>query len=72
MAELAGTNLPDEVPESWRSHVRSRLSCEPPLSMGVHDRFESPPERAESVLALTAEQIRKAREAVFPHHGLTP
>jgi acetoin utilization protein AcuC len=72
MAELGGVTLGDDVPESWRSHVRSRLGCEPPESMGARDRFESPPERAGRVRALTAERIREVRETVFPHHHLTP
>jgi len=72
MAELAGVELPDEVPESWRQHVRDRIGCEPPSSMGAHDAFESPQERIDNVRALTAERIREARELLFPIHGLTP
>ena len=72
MAELGGVQLPDAVPEVWREHVRVRLDCEPPASMGEHDRFETPPDRAAELLALTAEQVRAVREAVFPYHGLKP
>ena len=72
LAELGGVQLGDEVPEAWRAHVRSRLDCEPPTSMGERDRFDSPAERAERVLELTAERVREVRVAVFPHHGLTP
>ena len=72
MAELSGIELDDSVPETWRSHVRSRLDCEPPHSMGALDRFDSPTERAQRVLALTAERIKETRAAVFPHHGLVP
>lgn len=72
MAELGGVRLRDEVPDVWRAQVRSRLGCEPPRSMGERDRFDSPAERAERVLALTAERVREVREAVFPHHGLAP
>jgi acetoin utilization protein AcuC len=72
MATLGSVELSDEVPEVWREHVRSRLGCEPPHSMGAHDHFESPPERAERVLELTAERVREAREAVFPHLGIAP
>jgi len=72
LAELSGTELPDEVPESWRAHVRSLLGCEPPRSMVDLDRFYSPIERADHVLALTAERVREVREAVFPHVGLVP
>jgi acetoin utilization protein AcuC len=72
MAHLSGVDLGDAVPEVWRDEVRSRLGCEPPRSMGEHDHFDSPPERAERVLALTSERVRELREIVFPHHGLTP
>jgi acetoin utilization protein AcuC len=72
LAQLGGVQLSDEVPESWREHVRARLGCEPPTSMGEADSFDSPPERAANVLALTKERVREAREAVFPHHGLKP
>ena len=72
MAELGGVQLPDAVPEVWREHVRVRLDCEPPASMGEHDRFETPPDRAAELLDLTAEQVRAVREAVFPYHGLKP
>lgn len=72
MAELGGVELPDEVPETWRARVRARLGCEPPQSMGESDRFDSPRERDERVLALTAEQVREVRNAVFAHHGLVP
>lgn len=72
MAELSGVELADEVPESWREHVRSRLDCEPPLSMGAHDRFNSPPERAARVLELTWLRVEELKVAVFPHLGLAP
>jgi acetoin utilization protein AcuC len=72
MAELGGVRLCDEVPEAWRTRVRSRLGCEPPRSMGAGDHFDSPPGQAANVLALTAEQVREVRAAVFPHHSLTP
>jgi acetoin utilization protein AcuC len=72
MAELAGVPLPDEVPDSWRTSIRSRLGCEPPASMGDHDRFDTPPERTAQALAATADAVRQTRSAVFPHHGLTP
>ncbi len=70
MARLSGVELGDDVPGSWRSDVASRLGCEPPRSMGADDRFDSPPERAERVLVLTAERVREVREAVFPHLGI--
>jgi acetoin utilization protein AcuC len=72
MAQLGGVELPDEVPESWREHVRARLGCEPPYSMGERDRFDSPPERAERVLELTALRVEELKTEVFPHLGLTP
>ena len=72
MAELGGVNLCDEVPEPWRASVASRLGCEPPRSMGDDDRFDSPTERAENVLALTVERVREVREAVFPYLRLAP
>lgn len=72
LAELGGAELSDEVPETWREHVRSRLECEPPRSMGKDDHFDSPPERAANVLALTEKQVRDVRASVFGHHGLTP
>ena len=72
MAELLGRELPDEVPESWRTAVRARLGEEPPRSMGANDRFDSAPELAGNVLALTKERIREVRAAVFAHHGLVP
>ena len=72
MAELGGVRLADDVPEAWRSHVRARLACEPPRSMGDNDRFDTPPERAAEALSQCAEQVAQTRAAVFPHHGLTP
>jgi acetoin utilization protein AcuC len=72
MAELADVSISDEVPESWRAGVRARLGGDPPRSMGATDRYESPQERADNVLALTAERVREARAAIFPHHGLEP
>ena len=72
MAELSGIELDDEVPHTWRARVHWRLGCEPPRSMGAADRFESPAERAENVLALSAERVREVRAAVFPYHGLVP
>lgn len=72
LAELMGKPLAEEVPESWRDHVRALLHCEPPSSMGASDRFDSPPERAERVLELTEQRIREVRAAVFPYHGLEP
>jgi acetoin utilization protein AcuC len=71
-AELGGVELTDEVPEPWRERVLARMGVDAPLSMGAHDRFHSPPERAANVLALTTERIRDVRQAVFPYHGLTP
>ena len=70
MAELAGVELHDDVPESWRDQVRAYVGGEPPRSMGKHDHFDAAPELAANVLALTAERIRELREAVFPYHGL--
>ena len=72
MAELTGAQLCDEVPESWRELVRSRVDVEPPRRMGEGDRFNPPAISAGALLALTAEQVREVRRAVFPHHGLTP
>jgi acetoin utilization protein AcuC len=72
MAELSGAAIADEVPKSWRAGALERTGHEAPRSMGEHDCFESPPERAAAVLELTARNIRATREAVFPHHGLTP
>jgi acetoin utilization protein AcuC len=67
MAELGGVQLNDEVPEAWREHVRLRLGCEPPLSMGANDHFDSPAERAERVLELTSLRVEEVRAAVLPH-----
>ena len=72
MAELTGLALRDAVPEPWRAQVSSRLGCEPPRSMGDDDRYDSPAERSENVLALTTDRVREVREAVFPHHHLVP
>jgi acetoin utilization protein AcuC len=72
LAELAGVELEDDVPTAWSEHVRALLGCEPPHSMGAQDRFDSPPERTERVIALTSERIREVRAAVFPYHGLKP
>jgi acetoin utilization protein AcuC len=72
LAELGGVVLSDETPEAWRDRARAMLGCEPPRSMGAHDRFDSPPERDKAVLTLTADRVREAREAVFRYHGLTP
>ena len=72
MAYLGGVELGDEVPEVWRDHVRSSLGCEPPVSMGENDRFDSPAERAQNVLELTRRRIMEVRKEVFPHHGLVP
>lgn len=70
MAELLGIELSDEIPESWRAHVRSSLGHEPPSSLGAGDRFELPAEQAAEVRAQTEVVIREVRETVFPHHGL--
>jgi acetoin utilization protein AcuC len=70
MAELAGLKLPDEVPESWRARVSSRLGCEPPRSMGERDHLEVAQAVEASVIAETAERVRQVRAAVFPHHRL--
>jgi acetoin utilization protein AcuC len=72
MAELAGAELADGIPPSWREEVRTLLGREAPESMGECDRFDSPAERAQAVVALTAERVKETRDAVFPHHGLTP
>jgi len=72
MAYLAGVDLGDEVPEVWRERVRSSLGCEPPVSMGRYDTFDSPVERAERVLELTQRRIDEVRKTVFPYHGLAP
>ena len=72
MAHLGGVDLCDEVPQAWRERVRSVLGCEPPSSMGEHDVFDSPAERAERVLELTRRRIDEVRAAVFHHHGLAP
>lgn len=72
MAELAGVGLSENVPEAWRERVQARTGKEAPHSMGGDDRFDSPSERAANVLALTDEQVRETRGAVFPYHGLTP
>jgi acetoin utilization protein AcuC len=70
MARLGDVELPDEVPEGWRDHVRARLGHEPPRSMGAGDRFHAAPELAGNVLAITSQRIYEVREAVFPHHRL--
>jgi acetoin utilization protein AcuC len=70
MAELSGVRLRDEVPEAWRTRVRSRTNADPPRSMGEHDALDSPALREDSLLAMTEETIRDVRAAVFPHHGL--
>lgn len=72
MAELQGVELSDVVPEEWRVRTRARMGCEPPQGMGAQDRFDSPAERVENVLRLTAERVLATRQAVFPLHGLTP
>ena len=72
LAELGGIRVGDEVPESWRAMVRSRLDCEPPVSMGERDSFDLPPEASERVLAATAERVREVLEQVTPHMGLAP
>ena len=72
LAELGGIGVGDEVPESWRAMVRSRLDCEPPVSMGGRDSFDLPPEASERVLAATAERVREVLEQVTPHMGLAP
>lgn len=71
LAELGGVALPDQIPDDWRTHVRGRLDCEPPTSMGAHDAFESPEERDVRVMELTRLRVEEVRAAVFPHHGLT-
>jgi acetoin utilization protein AcuC len=72
MAELAGVELPDQVPEAWREQVRALLGRDAPESMGECDRFDSPAERVQAVLELTARRVQETRDAVFPYHGLTP
>ena len=72
LAELRGEQLSEELPEAWREHVRLRLECEAPSSLGADDRFDVSPELAETTLAQTAQMIAEVRAAVFPHHGLLP
>jgi acetoin utilization protein AcuC len=72
LARLEGVELPDEVPQSWRTHVRELTGHEAPTSMGARDAYDSPAERTDNVRALTAHRIAEVREAVFPYHGLQP
>jgi acetoin utilization protein AcuC len=72
MGELMGVELSDDIPESWREHVRATFGHEPPRSLGVTDRFELPAEQAASVLAQGEAAIQETRDAVFAHHGLVP
>jgi acetoin utilization protein AcuC len=70
MATLLGVELADEVPESWRDHVRALLGGEPPRSLGAHDRYELAPAQAARALELTQIAVAEVRSAVFPRHGL--
>lgn len=72
LAELGSIRLDDDVPETWRTMVSSRLDCQAPASMGERDSFGLAPGACEMALALTAERVREAREAVFPYVGLAP
>ena len=72
MATLLGVELADEVPSSWRDHVRALLGDEPPRSMGARDRFELPAEQAARALELTQAAVGEVRSAIFPLHGLQP
>lgn len=72
LARLREVDICEGLPEGWREHVRSVVGHEPPRSLGADDEFESPPERAAAVLALTEQAIAQVRAAVFPHHGLVP
>jgi acetoin utilization protein AcuC len=72
LGRLLDVELCENVPQSWRDHVCSVVGHEPPRNLGSDDRFESPPEREANVLKLTEAVIAQVRQAVFPHHGLTP
>ncbi|HEY3318424.1 MAG TPA: acetoin utilization protein AcuC [Coriobacteriia bacterium] len=72
MAALAGEELPDELPESWRAQVRGFIKCEPPSTLGADDTFSLPGARRQQVVDETRTSVRGTRRAVFPHLGLTP
>lgn len=72
-ATLAGVELAEELPDSWRAEVREVLDADAPTTLGADDAL--PPELeaeidASAVLAETQSAIAEVRAAVFPHHGL--
>lgn len=70
MARLLNVVLADEVPDSWRGHVRALLDHEAPTSLGGRDTFALPAEEAARALVQTKATIAEVRSAVFPLHGL--
>jgi acetoin utilization protein AcuC len=70
MAELAGVELPEELPLSWRDHARALTGEEPPTTLGADDGIETAAEDAERLLEETRESVAEVRAAVFPHHAI--
>jgi acetoin utilization protein AcuC len=55
-AELAGVDLPDELPEAWRAHVRAVAHVEPPSTLR-EDRFDVGPPAEARLLAETRDAV---------------
>lgn len=68
-AEMAGTELPDETPASWRQVVEERTDQRPPRSFedGVASVGDETLERARN---FADNSVARLRELVFPNHGL--
>lgn len=68
-AEMAGMELPDRTPESWRALARERTGELGPASFS--DEPSDPgPAVVERTRAAAREAVDAVRELVFPHHGL--
>lgn len=70
MAELAGVELPEDLPETWREQAKRLTGEEPPKSLGADDAVYLPAEEIERLVAETREVISEVQSHVFPHQGL--
>lgn len=70
MAELAGAEIDEQLPEEWRRYVKETTGMDAPLTAGGDDTREWPEDVAAAAMAGTAEVIEDVRRHIFPFHGL--